>query len=466
MIGDDEGGGRGGRGGRHDSAMTRTMMTMARNTLTTTTISSSHSTFVPQYLETEIDGERIGLTLWDSEGLDKTIIDLQLREMNSFLESKFEETFIEEMKVIRAPGVQETHIHCVFLLLDPARLDATIASAVQGRGRSQKVRNGSTAGTGGAGAGNSTSAGASTSLGDIGGLDEVLDLQVLRALQGKTTVVPVISKADTVTTRHMAHLKQSVWSSLKQARMDLLEALGDVDADDDDDDDHGHGDGDQNIEGVNDDTSGQKRNGMKQGRGNNRNGNDGRSPDEKFHSSPLSSSSSPSPSGPSSTMTSSPLLPLSILSPDDPLTPIYPKGDDYNLVDKYDHVHVHDNGGGERYDDDDDDDGKTKMMEKKEKIIGRLFPWGFADPYDPLHCDFVKLKDAVFVDWRRDLIAATKELWYERWRTERLKRTRTLTGLPSTIADTAIGTSVGAGASAGAGAGAGGAATSNRRLGR
>lgn len=42
------------------------------------------------------------------------------------MESKFDETFIEEMKVVLSPGVRDTHIHCVFYILDPARLDANI----------------------------------------------------------------------------------------------------------------------------------------------------------------------------------------------------------------------------------------------------------------------------------------------------------------------------------------------------
>ena len=53
---------------------------------------TKNGNFESHYLETEIDGERIGLTLWDSEGLEKNVVDLQLREMSSFLESKFEET--------------------------------------------------------------------------------------------------------------------------------------------------------------------------------------------------------------------------------------------------------------------------------------------------------------------------------------------------------------------------------------
>src|SRR4051794_28823780 len=36
------------------------------------------SPFTSQYLETEVDSERIGVTLWDSQGLEKHIVDFQL----------------------------------------------------------------------------------------------------------------------------------------------------------------------------------------------------------------------------------------------------------------------------------------------------------------------------------------------------------------------------------------------------
>ena len=98
--------------------------------------------------------------------------------MTSFIESKFEETFAEEQKVMRSPGFRDTHIHCVFLVLDPLKLDANIASAQQSGGAMSRV----------------------------GGLDDDVDLQVLRALWEKTVVIPVIAKADTLTTQHMAYL--------------------------------------------------------------------------------------------------------------------------------------------------------------------------------------------------------------------------------------------------------------------
>ena len=292
--------------------------------------------FVPHYLETEIDGERIGLTLWDSEGLEKNVVDLQLREMNAFLESKFQETFAEEMKVVRSPGVQDTHIHATFLVLDPARLDRNIAS-----GRSLSgVQNGHHA----------------PHLRTVGCLDEDLDMQVLRLLQGKTTVIPVISKADTVTTKHMNVLKKAVWDTLKSSNMDPLEALG-LDED-------SHSISSSRIDEEEED-------------------------EEETADQDGAPKSSP-PSSPNSKRMSTigrhkaqeevkeeetPFLPLSIISPD-----LYEPG-----------------------------------------VVGRQFPWGFADPYNEDHCDFNRLKEAVFSEWRSELREASREQWYEGWRTNRLK---------------------------------------------
>jgi septin family protein len=317
---------------------------------------SKSGNFVSHYLETEIDGERIGLTLWDSEGLEKNVVDLQLREMSSFLESKFEETFTEEMKVVRAPGVQDTHIHCAFLILDPVRLDRNIAAG--------KIL---------ASHGNGTNGKYHATPRVIGGLDEDLDLQVLRTMQGKTTVVPVISKADTITTAHMAYLKKTVSDSLRKANLDPLEALGledfegdsprnssriDEGDEDDKDSDHGYGRNapdDLPIQGTPDPNA---------------------SPNSKRLSSGSVRRHKRANSGENETQSmESPYLPLSIISPD-----IYEPG-----------------------------------------VIGRKFPWGFADPMNEEHCDFVRLKEAVFSEWRGELREASRELWYEGWRTSRLK---------------------------------------------
>ncbi|OAA42718.1 septin [Metarhizium rileyi] len=296
--------------------------------------------FVPHFMETEIDNERIGLTLWDSEGIEKNLVDLQLRELIAFLESKFEETFAEEMKVVRSPGVQDSHIHAVFLVLDPFRLDRNIAAS----------RNGTT--------GYKGSGGSDSRIRASGPLDDDLDLQILRSLHRKTTVIPVIAKADTITTKHMNVLKKSVWDSIKKADLDPLEALGL----DEEGDDNSNRIDEEEEEGVAADNE------------------------------ELKEPNSSSPSSPNSKRLSSqsirrykaqeeskedeiPFLPLSIISPD-----LY-----------------------------------------EPAVIGRQFPWGFADPYNEQHCDFTRLKEAVFSEWRGELREASREQWYEGWRTNRLK---------------------------------------------
>lgn len=312
--------------------------------------------FIPHYLESEIDGERVGLTIWDSEGLEKNVVDLQLREMSTFLESKFEETFAEEMKVVRSPGVQDTHIHAVFLVLDPSRLDRNIAAAKStsnGLGHTHRV---------------------------VGGLDEDLDLQVMRTLQGKTTVIPVISKADTITTAHMAVLKKTVWSSLKTANFDPLSALG---LDEEDEESSVSSDRIDEVDEEDEEAQTDGRNGHHRQPDDER---DDMEAEDSADDLPIQGRTSPEAKRRSANsirkakeqeqVDEIPILPMSIISPD-----IYEPG-----------------------------------------VVGRKFPWGFANPYDAEHCDFTRLKDAVFTEWRGELREASREQWYEGWRTSRLKQ--------------------------------------------
>lgn len=300
-------------------------------------VGGNRSSFTSQYLETEIDSERIGLTLWDSAGLEKNVVDLQLREMTAFVEAKFEDTFVEEQKVMRSPGVKDTHIHCVFLILDPVRLDTTISASAAFQ------KNGS----------------------HTGSLDDDLDLQVMRALWGKTTVIPVISKADTLTVGHMAFLKRAVWEALRVAKLDPLEAL---ELEDDGEDEEEEEDGEANGE-EEDSDEGDELPVPKTRRA------------HKRQSSLSAMSGAPSDDG------EPPYLPMSIISPDIyDLPPYAPKS----------------------------------KLSKHEKI-GRRFPWGFADPYDADHCDFGRLRDSIFSEWRSELRELSRTKWYENWRTSRLK---------------------------------------------
>lgn len=324
--------------------------------------------FIPHYLESEIEGERVGLTLWDSEGLERNVVDLQLREMSTFLESKFEETFAEEMKVIRSPGVQDTHVHCAFILLDPARLDKNINSA------QAMSANGNGNGNGNGNAKYYASSRA------VGSLDEDLDIQVLRTLQGKTTVIPVISKADTITTKHMHVLKKAVAASLKKANLDPLEVLGLEDdeesrpssiriAEEPEEPEEPEERETSDVEQNSDDE------GAKDGDFIMENG--GQSPRSKTSKvSKRDSISSIRHSKTAEEPEEIPFIPMSIISPD-----IY-----------------------------------------EPEVVGRKFPWGFADPNNEEHCDFMRLKEAVFGEWRAELREASRDQWYEGWRTSRLKQ--------------------------------------------
>ncbi|KAF1819197.1 uncharacterized protein K489DRAFT_297466, partial [Dissoconium aciculare CBS 342.82] len=292
---------------------------------------ATSTSFTSHYLETETDGERVGLTIWDSVGLEKNIVDLQLREMTAFVEAKFEDTFVEEQKVMRSPGVRDTHIHCVFLILDPVRLDTTITASLAG-GSGGKSANGS--------------------------LDNDLDLQVMRSLWGKTTVIPVIAKADTLTTGHMAYLKRAVWQSLKKSKLDPLEAL-ELEGDEEDDSEE---DMDSDVEGEAADIV-------------------------PSLTAPVSSTKKSHKRQSSlSALTLDddiPYLPMSILSPDAYDLPPYARAN-------------------------------------PTQPPGRRFPWGFADPNNSDHCDFGRLRDSIFSEWRSDLRELSRAKWYENWRTSRL----------------------------------------------
>ena len=362
--------------------------------------------FVSHYLETEMEGERIGLTVWDSEGFEKNMVDLQLREIVRFIESRFEDTLSEEVKVVRSPGTKDPHIHCVILLLDPVNLNHTLSAARKAReGYDGNFSNGK-------------SYLRDTSPETLNGLDENLDLQVLRSLQGKTTVVPVISKADTVTIDHMQSLKRAVWRSLKEAKFDPFESLG-LEEDDGDDEDE-----DADSEAIEDEDEGENNDLNATPRG--KKGKHSRHDSKRFNETDedeytqrqnanllrpdISHLDSASSSSGSSFNVTKPLqqsqnaenlpsqnLPQSASANSSSPTPHIP----YSIITPDQLVTPHQPIPGQ---------------------IGRRFAWGFADPYNAAHCDFLRFRDAVFKEWFTELREASREMWYEEWRAQRLNK--------------------------------------------
>jgi hypothetical protein len=173
----------------------------------------------------------------------------------------------------------------------------------------------------------------------------------------------------------MAYLKKAVWASLKQANIDPLEILTLEDQEEytsESDNDDGETETSKAEEAPADSEEGII------GQENTEDISAQENTHPKLPESPLQRSESTRKSTVSQAAV--PLLPFSVLSPD-----------------KY-------------------------SLESETEPIGRKFPWGFADPYDPDHCDFQKLKDLVFSDWRSELREASRVIWYERWRTSRLNR--------------------------------------------
>ncbi|EMR10752.1 hypothetical protein PNEG_00901 [Pneumocystis murina B123] len=152
--------------------------------------------FTCYYAEAEINGERIGVTLWDSRGFgtsrDYEIVNLQMDEIILFMESKFENTFSEETKVIRSHKHIDTHIHCVLYLID------------------------------------STS---SYLYNDVS-LDS-LDISIIQKLSRYTTVIPVISKVDTCTKRRIGDIKLAWRKEFEKSEIKILEFLGNNESHDD-----------------------------------------------------------------------------------------------------------------------------------------------------------------------------------------------------------------------------------------
>ncbi|PSK34778.1 hypothetical protein B9Z65_1361 [Elsinoe australis] len=337
-------------------------------------VSASEGAFTSHYLEADFDGERVGVTLWDSLGLEKNMVDLQVREMISFIESKFEDTFTEESKVNRAPGTKDSHIHCVLLVLDPANLDSNLqASKAQANGNAFARARGPS------------------------GLSIDLDMQVMKGLQNKTTVIPVISKADTLTGPHMEYLKRSVWNSIQSEKLDPLDALGleESESEDAGDDDFS----DASSQSEHDPLPIQSTSSSVSGDHKHSRLDDSDASSGPHDISPAAKSRStittPSPGQPlkrpGSRGASRSLTPgAATTGPDVPMEDVYIpfsllSPDPYEL-----------------------------------NAVGRRFPWGMADPYNEDHCDFVRLRDSIFSEWRAELRAASRERWYETWREQRL----------------------------------------------
>ncbi|TPX62447.1 hypothetical protein SpCBS45565_g07017 [Spizellomyces sp. 'palustris'] len=71
-----------------------------------------------------------------------------------------------------------------------------------------------------------------------------------------------------------------------------------------------------------------------------------------------------------------------------------------------------------------DDDASIRKNESP-RILGREYPWGIVEVQNPSHCDFLRVKETLFITHLHELKLLTRELYYEQWRTEKLLEVRT-----------------------------------------
>ncbi|KAJ3314979.1 hypothetical protein HDV04_004779 [Boothiomyces sp. JEL0838] len=67
------------------------------------------------------------------------------------------------------------------------------------------------------------------------------------------------------------------------------------------------------------------------------------------------------------------------------------------------------------------------------KVLGREYLWGTIEVENPKHCDFDALKTALLGTHLEDLRLATREEFYEKWRTESLTKSRSSLLLPADL---------------------------------
>ncbi|KAI9208179.1 Septin-type guanine nucleotide-binding (G) domain-containing protein, partial [Polychytrium aggregatum] len=67
-----------------------------------------------------------------------------------------------------------------------------------------------------------------------------------------------------------------------------------------------------------------------------------------------------------------------------------------------------------------EENGHVGLIIENERILCRQYLWGLVEVQNEDHCDFLRLKQAVFGTHMNELRVTTREIFYEAWRTEKL----------------------------------------------
>ncbi|KAI9190000.1 Cell division control protein 11 [Blastocladiella emersonii ATCC 22665] len=135
-------------------------------------------------VEVECQGHKVALTLIDTPGLPYSAEQgTELATVMGYIESQFETSLIEELKVKRNPKSADTMVHAILYLLPPMLPFHPV------------------------------------------------DLSAIRTLSNRANVIPLLAHADSITNRQLENLKASLFKTL-QENLDLLSfATADIDGD-------------------------------------------------------------------------------------------------------------------------------------------------------------------------------------------------------------------------------------------
>jgi len=130
-------------------------------------------------LDIEEEGEKISLTLVDSPGFvrdNELRLDVQVTEALRYIEAQFDQTLAEETKVKRNPKAQDSQIHACIYFIDNAN-----------NGLTDK------------------------------------DIRILKRLTARVNVIPVVAKADLLTTTQLRNLKKAINRDLKTHQIPVFD---------------------------------------------------------------------------------------------------------------------------------------------------------------------------------------------------------------------------------------------------
>ncbi|ORE08232.1 cell division/GTP binding protein [Rhizopus microsporus var. microsporus] len=312
-------------------------------------------------MQIEQDGKRIALTFIDTPGLTSspTVAD-QLKYITKYVDHQFARTLAEESKVRRDAKALDTHIHACLYFMG--------ASCIQG-------------------------------LTDV-------DRFILKVLSARTNVIPVIGKADTLTTAQTEKLKKTIKKDIFDTHR--IPVYGYIEEENDGDDDHDEDDDDDSVSEEENSYLSRTINFLMECVEEDKD-EDAHAMLEYLHAMPFTVI------GYEEDLESG--RPIQLLPGEASSQPS-------SAVSLTDPGYYSESIGSIASSEISPNSSKSSIvshgMGSTKHLLGRRYPWGVVDCYNPSHSDFLLIKKVLLKTHREMLRIDTFECFYEKYRTQQL----------------------------------------------